>query len=108
MNAKKEIIATLLRASRPDLANAVSASFERVVAFDDFDAAFKRVMAGHSMFWVVTMTHHTPIKDKTIKKFKAAGYDLIAKSSDGKGFRMQQGRSKVYVLPGSLIETDPR
>lgn len=76
-----------------------------LVTHHNFDEAMKRVMSGHTMFWVATQTKKIPIKAKDIKKFDAAGYTLLRKDKDGKGFRLQQGKSQVYVVPGILWET---
>jgi len=77
---------------------------ETVVLYPDFAAALDRVRAGLSMFWVRTYMRATPIKAVDIAKFKEAGYTLLSQSADGQGFRMQQGRSRVYVMPGLLRE----
>jgi len=103
------LIAKLTEADYADLAELVAAeSFQRTVTYEDFDAALARVLAGKSMFWVSTYARHTPIKAKNIQKFKDAGYELIAKSKDGKNFTMQQGKSRVKVLAGYLFETEIR
>jgi len=72
------------------------------VSYHDFDHVMKDVMSGKSMFWVMTYLKKTPITAKSIRKFASSGYTLLAKDKDGKGFRMQQGKSTVYVMPGSL------
>ena len=80
---------------------------QKTVSFSDFDQALDKVKSGESEFLIQTNLKRIPITKKDIEKFKKAGFDLISKSSDNKSFRLQQGRSKVAVLPGSLFEVEP-
>ena len=73
-----------------------------VVTHDNFDLAIGAVAAGDAVLVIASQTKPLLINAKTIKKFRAAGYQVIKKDSDGRGFRLQQGRRTVYVLAGQL------
>ena len=49
---------------------------------------------------VPTMTRVTIIDAKVLAKFRKAGAYLLRE--DGEGYRMQTGKSSVYILPGQL------
>jgi hypothetical protein len=70
----------------------------------DFDAALERTKKGKSILYVPTHTRTTKIDAKTIARWDKAGYPVIAKDKDGRGFRLGSGKSTVYVLPGQLWE----
>lgn len=76
----------------------------RKVTVAGFDDALARVISGETYFIVATTMRQTPITAKDIKKFEKAGYTLIAKSKDGKGFVMQRGKNKDFVAYGYLFE----
>jgi hypothetical protein len=49
---------------------------------------------------VPTYTRCTVITKKTLDKFRKAGAWLL--KEEGNGYRMQTGRSSVYLFPGDL------
>ena len=49
---------------------------------------------------IPTQTRLTIIDDKTLARFRRAGQYLL--KEDGNGFRMQEGRSSIYLFPGQL------
>ena len=62
-------------------------------------AAMAHLESGKSLY-VPTYTRCTVITKKTLDKFRAAGCWLL--KEDGNGYRMQTGRTSVYLLPGQL------
>jgi hypothetical protein len=75
------------------------------VSHHDFDNVMKDVMSGKSMFWVLTHMKRTPITAKAIKKFASSGYTLLSKDKDGKGYRLQSGKSRLYVFDNQLWQS---
>ena len=61
--------------------------------------AIKHLECGGSLC-VPTYTRFTVITLATLNKFKKAGAWLL--KEDGDGYRMQTGKSSVYLLPGQL------
>ena len=84
----------------------IASSKVNVVTHQNFDAAMKRVLKGRSAFLVASATKPMALKKKDFERFKQAGYDLLAKSKDNRGFRLQQGKSKVYLFQGQLHEQE--
>lgn len=78
------------------------AVYGSVVTHDNFDLAIGAVAAGDAVLVISSQTKPLLINAKTIKKFKAAGYQVIKKDNDGRGFRVQQGRGTIYVFQGQL------
>ena len=76
-----------------------------VVNASDFDKLMDSVMTGAVSFYVPTAYKCWKLDRAAILKWEARGRKLIRVASDGKGFRMGQGKSSVYVLPGQLICT---
>jgi hypothetical protein len=62
-------------------------------------AAFNHLESGKCLL-VPTYTRCTVITKKTLDKFRKAGAWLL--KEDGDGYRMQTGKSSVYLLPGQL------
>ena len=67
------------------------------------NAIFAHLESGKSIY-VPTYTRCTVITKKTLDKFRAAGAWLL--KEEGDGYRMQTGKSSVYVLPGQLMFGD--
>ena len=67
------------------------------------DAVFNHLEKGHCVY-VSTYTRCTVITKKTLDKFRAAGAWLL--KEEGDGYRMQSGKSSVYLLPGQLMFGD--
>lgn len=73
-----------------------------IVNYENFESAMAEVLANKAAFYIASCTKIVKITAKTIKSFKSAGYDVIKKDVDGKGFRMQSGKKALYVFPGQL------
>jgi hypothetical protein len=63
------------------------------------DAVFKHLENGGTVY-IATYTRCTVITKKTLDKFRKAGAWLL--KEDGDGYRMQTGKSSVYLMPGQL------
>lgn len=63
------------------------------------DMVFQHLEQGGTVI-IPTYTRCTVITQKTLEKFRKAGQWLL--KEDGEGYRMQSGRSSVYLLPGQL------
>lgn len=50
--------------------------------------------------YVATQTRITVINKKTLNRFRKVGAWLL--KEDGDGYRMQSGKSSVYLFPGQL------
>lgn len=66
--------------------------------------ALDNVRNGKSMLYVPTHTHCTVIRQKDLKRWDDRGLTLLREDSDGRGFRMAQGKGSVYLFAGQLIE----
>ena len=60
---------------------------------------FKHLENGKSVY-VATYTKCTVINNKTLNRFRKVGAWLL--KEDGDGYRMQTGKSSVYLIPGQL------
>ena len=60
---------------------------------------FKHIENGKSVY-VATYTKCTVINNKTLNRFRKVGAWLL--KEDGDGYRMQTGKSSVYLIPGQL------
>ena len=60
---------------------------------------FKHLESGKSVY-VATYTKCTVINNKTLNKFRKVDAWLL--KEDGDGYRMQTGKSSVYLIPGQL------
>lgn len=69
----------------------------------NFDSMMLMVSSGLFTFYIQTALKTIKIDAKTINKFTLAGYSVLVKDSDGKGFRVQQGKQKNYVMQGYLV-----
>ena len=74
-----------------------------VVTHANSDTAFKAVEQGDATFYIKAGSHITKIDAKTILKFKKLGYDVLSKDKDDRGFRMQSGKSRLYIFAGQLV-----
>jgi hypothetical protein len=63
------------------------------------DAVWKHIEAGKSVY-IPTYTRCTVITKKTVDKFRKVGAWLL--KEDGDGYRMQTGKTSVYIIPGQL------
>lgn len=63
------------------------------------DKVFKYLESGGTLY-VPTYTKCTVITKKTLDKFRKVGAWLLKEYGDG--YRMQTGKSSVYLLPGQL------
>lgn len=77
---------------------------KRTVNHDNFSEALLNVKAGKSTLYIPTTTHITKIDKRAINSFEKAGYTILSKDNDGKGFRLQSGKQKVYIFAGQLVE----
>ena len=59
----------------------------------------KHIESGKSVY-IATYLRITVINKKTLEKFRKAGAWLL--KEDGDGYRMQTGKSSIYILPGQL------
>lgn len=50
--------------------------------------------------YIATYARTTVITQKTVEKFRSAGGWLL--KEDGNGYRLQNGKSSVYLFPGQL------
>ena len=75
---------------------------ETMINHDNFDEMFDLVKSGLAIFYISTYTGTTKIDSKCIKRFEKAGFVVLTKDTDNKGFRLQSGKNRVYVLPGYL------
>lgn len=73
------------------------------ITHTNFDRAMQLVKEGKQRFVIPTYTRTTVIDHKTVARFEKAGYAVISKDSDGKGFRMQSGKRRDYVFAGQLL-----
>lgn len=76
------------------------------VDHNNFEEALNKVKAGTHAMAVITYTHTIIIDKKVVTKFEKAGLNVIAKDSDGKGFRLQQGKRRNYIFSGYLVLSD--
>jgi len=60
---------------------------------------FNHLENGKSVY-VATYTKCTVINNKTLNRFRKVGAWLL--KEDGDGYRMQTGKSSVYLIPGQL------
>ncbi len=60
---------------------------------------FKHLEDGKTLY-VHTYVKNTVITKKTLEKFRSVGAWLL--KEDGNGYRMQTGKTSVYLLPGQL------
>lgn len=51
---------------------------------------------------VATCTRATVIDAKCLARWEKSGHRLIWDAADGKGIRLAQGKSNVYLMPGQL------
>jgi mannose-6-phosphate isomerase-like protein (cupin superfamily) len=65
----------------------------------NLDAALGHLAASGTLT-VTTYLRHTEITAKTLAKFRAVGQWLLRE--EGEGYRLQTGRTSVYLLPGQL------
>ena len=63
------------------------------------EAVFTHIESGKSVY-IPTYTRCTVITKKTLDKFRKVGAWLL--KEDGDGYRMQTGKSSVFILPGQL------
>jgi hypothetical protein len=63
------------------------------------DKAFAHLEAGH-MLLVPTCTRCYRMTKQTLAKFRKVGAWML--KEEGDGYRMQTGRTSVYLLPGQL------
>ena len=63
------------------------------------DDVFNHLENGKSVY-IATYTKHTVITKRTLDKFRKVGAWLL--KEDGDGYRMQTGKSSVYLIPGQL------
>lgn len=103
---RRDVIATLLKAGRRDLAVIASANYVEVT-HQNFDEVLEHVVVGRTVFYIVSLTKPIVIHGKEIDKAEKAGYQLISKANDGRGFRMQSGKKTVYIPAGALLEMNP-
>ena len=61
--------------------------------------AFAHVEAG-GILYVATYTRCTVIDFKVLKSYRKVGAWLL--KEEGDGYRMQSGKSSVYLMPGQL------
>jgi hypothetical protein len=61
------------------------------------------VRGGYHTMYVPTAYRCTVIDRKAIERFEKAGYQVIRPDKDGKGFRMQTGKTSVYLFAGQLV-----
>jgi hypothetical protein len=71
----------------------------RAVPAHSLEDAIKHLESGKSLY-IPTYTRCTVITKKTLDKFRAVGAWLL--KEDGEGYRLQTGKSSVYLLPGQL------
>jgi predicted secreted protein len=57
-------------------------------------------IANGGIVYIPTYTRCTVINQKTVDKFRKVGAWLL--KEDGDGYRMQTGKTSVYILPGQL------
>lgn len=76
------------------------------VDHNNFEEALNKVKSGTHAMAICTYTHTIIIDKKIVTKFEKAGLNVIAKDSDGKGFRLQQGKRRNYVHSGYLVLSD--
>ena len=57
-------------------------------------------LEGGGSLCIPTYTRFTVLTLSTLKKFRAVGGWLL--KEDGDGYRMQTGKTSVYLLPGQL------
>jgi len=67
------------------------------------DLALEHVRKGGRLC-VRTYTRVIPIDQKTLDRFERAGAWLLKESGDG--YRLRQGNSSVFVMPGQLEAVD--
>ena len=67
------------------------------------DKVFAHLESGKSVY-VPTYTRCTVITKKTLNKFRNVGAWLL--KEDGNGYRMQTGKSSVFLFPGQLMFGD--
>jgi hypothetical protein len=72
---------------------------DNTIPSNSIDAIFKHIESGHSVYFT-TYTRHCVITKKTLANFRKAGAWLL--KEDGTGYRMQTGKSSVYLLAGQL------
>ena len=65
----------------------------------NLDNVFKHLESGKSVY-IATYIRRTVITKKTLDKFRKVGAWLL--KEDGDGYRMQTGKSSVYLIPGQL------
>jgi len=75
----------------------------KIVNHAIFDQAMGYVVANVANFWIQSYGRNTKISASTIKNFAKDGYTVLAKSDDGKGFILQNGKNNEYILPGQLL-----
>jgi len=63
------------------------------------DNVFKHLESGKPVY-ITTYTHRTVITKKTLDNFRKAGAWLL--KEEGEGYRMQTGKSSVFIIPGQL------
>ena len=63
------------------------------------EEVFNHLENGKSVY-VATYTKCTVINKKTLNRFRKVGAWLL--KEDGDGYRMQTGKSSVYLIPGQL------
>lgn len=72
------------------------------VTQENFDDCLQKTKNATHVMFVHTHTRIIMITAKEIQKFEKAGYALIAKDKKDPGFRLQQGKKRVYVFSEQL------
>jgi hypothetical protein len=54
---------------------------------------------------IIIASHTKPIAitKKIADKFRNAGYEVLKQDADGRGFRLQHGKSSVYVFASHIL-----
>lgn len=75
----------------------------KTVNHENFDLVMEAVEAGDAVVVIASYTKPKLINKKVVLKFKKAGYTVIKKDADGRGFRFQCGKSNLYVPINALF-----
>lgn len=73
-----------------------------VVTQKNFDQVMALVSIGKAIMVISSLTKPILIDGSVIKKFRAAGYEVLKKDADKKGFRLLQGKNSNYIILGQI------
>jgi len=68
-----------------------------IITHENFDSVIDRCKKGLTRIALFTAYKTTVIEGKHLQKFEKAGYNLLAKDTQSKGFYIMRGKNRDYI-----------